>query len=54
MRHADIGTTIKHYVTMDADAIADEVSGKDWECGVSSVSGCDTALLSRYKPADAH
>ena len=31
MRHADIGTTGKYYVTLDADAVGDELWGRDWE-----------------------
>jgi integrase len=31
MRHAEIATTMKYYVTMDADSVADEVWGRDWE-----------------------
>ncbi len=31
MRHAEIATTMKYYVTMDADAVADEVWGRKWE-----------------------
>ena len=31
MRHAEIGTTMKYYVTLDADAVADELWGRDWE-----------------------
>lgn len=30
MRHAQIGTTMKYYVTMDADSVADELWGKGW------------------------
>ena len=33
MRHADIDTTMKYYVTMDADSVADEVWGRNWESG---------------------
>jgi len=33
MRHSEIGTTMKFYVTMDADDVADEVWGRDWEAG---------------------
>jgi integrase len=33
MRHAEIGTTMKYYVTMDADAVGDEVWGRDWDQG---------------------
>jgi len=33
MRHADIATTMKYYVTMDADAVADQLWGRDWEPG---------------------
>ena len=33
MRHSEIGTTMKFYVTMDADDVADEVWGRDWESG---------------------
>ncbi len=33
MRHSEIGTTMKFYVTMDADDVADEVWGKNWEPG---------------------
>ena len=31
MRHAEIATTMKYYVTMDADEVADEVWGRDWD-----------------------
>ena len=30
MRHAEIATTMKYYVTMDADSVADELWGKGW------------------------
>ena len=33
MRHAEIATTMKYYVTLDADAVADELWGRDWEAG---------------------
>jgi hypothetical protein len=33
MRHAEIATTMKYYVTMDADAVADELWGRDWDQG---------------------
>jgi integrase len=33
MRHAEIATTMKYYVTMDADAVADELWDRDWEVG---------------------
>ncbi len=33
MRHAEIATTLKYYVTMDADSVADEVWGQNWESG---------------------
>ncbi len=33
MRHSEIGTTMKFYVTMDADSVADEVWGRNWESG---------------------
>jgi len=33
MRHAEIATTMKYYVTIDADAVADELWGRDWEAG---------------------
>ena len=36
MRHSDIATTMKFYVTMDADAVADELWGRDWEQGNNS------------------
>ncbi len=36
MRHADIGTTMKYYVTLDADAVGDELWGRDWESGNTS------------------
>jgi len=35
MRHAEIATTMKYYVTIDADAVADAVWGQDWEAGNS-------------------
>jgi hypothetical protein len=31
MRHAEIATTMKHYVTMDADVVADEVWSRNWQ-----------------------
>jgi integrase len=31
MRHSEIGTTMKYYVTMDADSVAVEVWGRDWD-----------------------
>ena len=33
MRHAEIGTTMKYYVTIDADDVADEFWGQNWESG---------------------
>ena len=33
MRHAEIATTMKYYVTMDSDSVADEVWGRDWDGG---------------------
>ena len=33
MRHSQIATTMKHYVTMDADSVADELWGRDWKPG---------------------
>jgi len=33
MRHAEIATTMKYYVTMDADAVGDEVWGRNWDVG---------------------
>ena len=36
MRHASIGTTMRYYVTMDADAVADEVLGRNWKSGNNS------------------
>jgi len=33
MRHAEIATTMKYYVTMDADEVADGLWGKDWDFG---------------------
>ena len=36
MRDSEIGTTMKFYVTMDADAVADEVWGRNWESGNTS------------------
>ena len=36
MRHSDIATTMKFYVTMNADAVADELWGRDWEQGNNS------------------
>jgi integrase len=37
MRHANIGTTMRYYVMMDADTVGDEVWGRDWESG--NISG---------------
>ena len=37
MRHAEVATTMKYYyVTMDADTVADEVWGRDWDSGNTS------------------
>ena len=36
MRHASISTTMKYYVTMDADSVADELWGRDWDSGNTS------------------
>jgi len=36
MRHSDVATTMKYYVTIDADAVADAVWGRDWESGNTS------------------
>jgi integrase len=36
MRHADIATTMRYYVTMDADTVADELWGKNWGTGNTS------------------
>ena len=33
MRHANIATTMKYYVTMDADTVADELWGRGWDSG---------------------
>jgi hypothetical protein len=33
MRHAEIATTMKYCVTINADAVADELWGRDWEAG---------------------
>ena len=33
MRHAQISTTMKYYVTMDADSVADELWDRDWNPG---------------------
>ena len=33
MRHAEIGTTMKYYVTIDADDVADEFWGQNWASG---------------------
>jgi integrase len=53
MRHADIGTTMKYYVTMDADAVADEVWGRNWESGNNSGNNCpEAAQESETAPAD--
>jgi len=32
MRHSEIGATMKYYVTMDADAVADE-GDRNWDLG---------------------
>jgi integrase len=39
MRHADVSTTMKYYVTIDADAVADELWGRDWESGNTPAAG---------------
>ncbi len=39
MRHAEIATTMKYYVTMDADSVADELWGRDWEAGNNRRAG---------------
>ena len=36
MRHAEIATTMKYYVTMDADTVADELWGRGWDSGNTS------------------
>ncbi len=36
MRHAEIATTMKYYATMDADTVADELWGRDWDVGDNS------------------
>lgn len=33
MRHSDVATTMTYYVTIDADAVADAVWGRNWEAG---------------------
>ena len=43
MRHADISTTMKYYVTMDADSVADELWGKDWGSGNTFGNNCPPA-----------
>jgi hypothetical protein len=42
MRHANISTTLKYYVTMDADEVADELWGKGWgeKSGNTSGNSC--------------
>ena len=53
MRHADIGTTMKYYVTMDADSVADEVWGRNWDSGNNSGNNCPEATQeSETAPAE--
>ncbi len=42
MRHANISTTLKHYVSLDADEVADELWGKGWgeKSGNTSGNSC--------------
>ena len=40
MRHAEVATTMKYYVTMDADSVADELWGKDWDSGNTYGNQC--------------
>ena len=37
IRHAEIATTMKYYVTMDADSVTDELWGKDGDSGNSKL-----------------
>ena len=39
MRHAEIAATMKYYVTMDADSVADELWARDWETDNSLRAG---------------
>ena len=50
MRHAEIATTMKYYVTMDADAVADQLWGRDWESGEHRAQG---NILGNIRPEAA-
>jgi hypothetical protein len=53
MRHAEIATTMKYYVTIDADAVADAVWGQDWEAGnICGNNRPGKALKTETAPAD--
>jgi integrase len=53
MRHAQIATTMKYYVTMDADAVADELWGREWESGnISCNNRSRKAPKTQTAPAD--
>jgi len=39
MRHSEVATTLKYYVTMDADSVADQLWGRDWDAGPGNTSG---------------
>ena len=59
MRHAEIAATMKYYVTMDADSVADELWGRDWETDNSLRAGntlgnnCPTTPRNAERAADA-
>ena len=53
MRHAQIATTMKYYVTMDADSVADELWGRKWEAGNTFGNNCPKqAPETETAPAD--
>jgi integrase len=53
MRHSKTATSEKYYVSMDADSVADELWGRDWESGNNSGNNCfRTAPDTEKTPAD--
>ena len=51
MRHSSVVTTLRFYVTIDADSVADELWGKDWESGnTSGNNGPESAQKEQSPP----
>ena len=53
MRHRSISVTLTYYVTMDADAVSDEIWGREWESGnISGNNRPETAREAEEAPAN--